>query len=176
MPGRVTVPTMVPFDCVHTLDVTAFLDWKARQEKRHDPRTVHATVLDLFPKHTKPPTMAEWLGLEARRVEKVRGSIPSEPTPGVRVWQDASGKVRFNPDMVCPAQQYTFPQVRPPRHKATTRGGAAALIRAQGRARRSGWSEKWWEANREPQRRMRTVDEADAINKKAIDKALGWGS
>jgi hypothetical protein len=70
MPGSVTVPTMVPFECVHTFDVTAFLKWREQQERHHDPRTVHATALDLFPKHTKPPTMAEWL-VKYREPKKV---------------------------------------------------------------------------------------------------------
>jgi hypothetical protein len=164
------VPEMIPTKCVHVFDVTAVRRWVAEREakaveptKSHDPTKVYSKVSDLFG-NKKAQTMGEWLAISAEKLSvkpeqlaeevvstvKTRGSVPTEPTPGVRIWVDEKGSIRFNPDMVCSARQDSplrarqFPNERGDWAHTRITNAATAWRDALATAKRSAWTHEWW--------------------------------
>lgn len=194
------LPDMIPMNVVHEFDLTALLAWMDKQESagktakqaagavaeevvelaagyvyEHDPKRVLKSMRELFPERDHAPTMREWLASEVKQILRTRGSLPTEPTPGVRIWLDDQGKIQFNPDMVCPAQQYVH-GVRPKWWSGTDKAGTfgtnvgPGMNKALRAADRTGWTSDWWGQHQEHQT---GVEEANAINKRTFDEALG---
>jgi hypothetical protein len=151
---------MIPVEFVHEFNVTKLLAWQAEQVKtaaaekkaRYEPDAfrVLGSLSEMFPGHKKAQTMQEWLSHEVKQVVKTRGALPTEPTPGVRIWQDASGSIRFNPEMVHPAynpsplEGQEFPRERGDKASVRITNANAAWFKALGKARRSAWTPSWW--------------------------------